>query len=244
MARTTESIRWRGGQVTRIEALTDAVFGFAITLLVVSLEVPTTFSDLMGMMRGFVGFAASFTLLILVWGYHYRLFSRYDLEDLRTIVLNSILLFVVLFYVYPLKFVWAFLLGGARNAFTHPDQVPLLMAIYGGGFVAVFLIFALLYRHAYQLRDRLKLTAAEAHDARAHVANCLVMVGVGLLSVLLALTLPGRAAAPISGFIYFLIGPLQWLVMGRMARLAPREDATTAASPVEPAAPLPPIHTS
>jgi hypothetical protein len=32
--------RWRGRDVTRIEALSDAVFGFAITLLVVSLEVP------------------------------------------------------------------------------------------------------------------------------------------------------------------------------------------------------------
>lgn len=64
-SRTTQSIRWRGGQVTRIEALTDAVFGFAITLLVVSLEVPQTFDDLMAMMRGFVAFAFSFTLLIL-----------------------------------------------------------------------------------------------------------------------------------------------------------------------------------
>ena len=247
--KATESIRWRGGQVTRIEALTDAVFGFAITLLVVSLEVPDSFGDLMAMMRGFVAFAGSFTLLVLVWTYHYRLFSRYDLEDAWTIVLNSVLLFVVLFFVYPLKFVAFVLLGGGMaSAFDSPAQVPLLMAIYGGGFVAVFLIFALLYRHAWNLRAPLGLSPAEAHHARSHVANCLVMVGVGLLSVTLALTLPVRAAAPVSGFSYFLIGPLQWLVATRMHRLAPAAEdpaaAPAAASPVEPAAPLPPIHTS
>ena len=247
MTRTTESIRWRGGQVTRIEALTDAVFGFAITLLVVSLEVPETFDELTGMMRGFIAFAGSFTLLILVWSYHYRLFSRYDLEDTYTIVLNSVLLFVVLFYVYPLKFVAFILLGGGmRGAFTSPQQVPLVMAIYSAGFVAVFLVFAALYRHAYALRDRLALSPVEAHGARAKFAECLVMVGVGTVSVLCAVLLPARAAAPVAGFIYFLIGPLQWYVGVRMNRLAPAPAAAPAlaGSPVEPAEPMPPIHTS
>lgn len=37
--------RLRGHEVSRIEALSDAVFGFAITLLVVVLEVPQTFGS-------------------------------------------------------------------------------------------------------------------------------------------------------------------------------------------------------
>src|SRR5438132_13791251 len=59
-----KKFRWRSHEVSRTEGLSDAVFGFAITLLVVSLEVPRTFGELMYAMRGFGAFAISFTLLL------------------------------------------------------------------------------------------------------------------------------------------------------------------------------------
>src|SRR5213078_4933014 len=106
-----KKFRWRSHEISRIEGLSDAVFGFAVTLLVVSLEVPNTFGALMEAMRGFGAFAVSFTLLIVVWYNQYKYFRRYALQDNYTVVLNAVLLFVVLFYVYPLKFVFSFLIS-------------------------------------------------------------------------------------------------------------------------------------
>src|SRR4029077_13766622 len=116
---SNKQFRWRGHEVSRTEGLSDAVFGLAITLLVVSLEVPRTFAELMYAMRGFGAFAISFTLLFIVWYNQYKFFRRYGLQDDVTMVLNGILLFVVLFYVYPLKFVFTLIVnlftgGGAQ----------------------------------------------------------------------------------------------------------------------------------
>src|SRR5205809_3952346 len=107
MARATSSEQYRR-EVSRFRGFSDAVFTFAITLLVVSLEVPKTFAELMAAIRGFPAFAVCFALLFQVWWRHYRFFRSYDLEDGRVNALTGALLFVVLFYVYPLKFLWPF----------------------------------------------------------------------------------------------------------------------------------------
>src|SRR5256714_15573333 len=109
-----KQFRWRSHEVSRTEGLSDAVFGFAITLLVVSLEVPKTYTELMQTVRGFGAFAISFTLLFIVWYHQYKLFRRYGLQDNATLILNGVLLFGDLFYIYPLKFVFTLVV----NMFT------------------------------------------------------------------------------------------------------------------------------
>src|SRR6476659_1055698 len=84
--------RWRSHEISRIEGLSDAVFGFAVTLLVVSLEVPRTFDELSRAMRGFGAFAISFALLVFIWVNQNKFFRRYGLQDNITILLNAILL--------------------------------------------------------------------------------------------------------------------------------------------------------
>src|SRR5579872_1575464 len=136
--------RWRGGEITRLEAFTDAVFAFAVTLLVVSLEVPRTFTELLTAMKGFVAFAICFAILVQVWYEHYIFSRRYGLQTLYTVFLNSVLIFVVLFFVYPLKFLFCLVVGGISGGLlaTHPleetiqpSQVPALMVITAWDFL-------------------------------------------------------------------------------------------------------------
>ncbi len=209
-----EGFRWRGGEITRVEGFSDAVFAFAITLLVVSLEVPRTFNELAGVMRGFLAFAVCFTLLVVIWREHYVFFRRYGLQDTTTIWLNAALLFVTLFYVYPLKFVFNLVLsgltGGAQAGTPptiEPGQVPSLFVIYGAGVIALYVLLALLYVHAYRRRGELKLTPIETFDTRAGIVRHLLAAGIGLVSVALAVTVPQRMVG-LAGLAYFLFGPV------------------------------------
>lgn len=197
---------------TRLEAFSDAVFGFALTLLVVALEVPDSFEDLTAAMRGFVAFAASFAVLYWIWYEHQRFFRRHPIADGRTILLNALLLFVVLFYVYPLKFMFTFLsalffgMGGDGMRVTLSESRT-LMVIYGLGFAAVFAIFALMYRHAWGRAEAIGLSAAQRREAGAIARAHALSMSVGLVSVGLALTLP-LPWVGLAGFLYATLGPL------------------------------------
>jgi uncharacterized membrane protein len=227
-------------EVSRIEGFSDAVFAFAVTLLVVSLEVPHTFDDLWIAMRQFFAFAICFALLFQVWWRHFNFFRRYGLEDTATIALTGILLFVVLFYVYPLKFVFKMvidqLLGFAHEPGSAPvirnSQTPLLMQIYSGGVVAVFTVFALMYWNAYRRRGELGLDARQTLDARLNIIDNAGIALIGVLSVAIATFGGPVAAAVVAGPIYFLIGPFKFALGAYSARAYKRVASTASISSV------------
>jgi uncharacterized membrane protein len=202
-----EYFRWRAGEITRLEAFCDVVFGFAITLLVVSLEVPHTYAELMADMRGFLPFAACFAQLAMIWRTHYKFSRRYGLEDPYTVFLNVVLLFLVLFYVYPLKFVFTMLFAEIMGTYASGDlgwhEASVLMRIYAIGFASVFLLFVLMYGHAYRLRRKLELNPVEVLKTRSAMQENALLGLIGIASFLVALKSPGWA-----GWIYLVIGPL------------------------------------
>jgi uncharacterized membrane protein len=207
-----KDFRWRGGEIARIEGLSDAVFAFAVTLLVVSLEVPKTFHELVLVMRGFFTFAICFALLMNVWHEQYRYFRRYNLQDTTSTFLNCVLLFLVLFYVYPLKFLFTLLVNGWARFETHermiePHQLPQLMAIFSGGYLAVSLIFVLLFSHALRKSRSLELNALEIFSTKVSIGASLLNASIALLSLLIALLVPVQFAG-LAGLIYpFVLAP-------------------------------------
>lgn len=204
--------RWRGGEVSRLEALTDAVFAFALTLLVVSLEVPATYAEMVEVIRQFPAFAVCFALLVMCWYYHYQFFRRFGLEDFLTILLNTALLFLVLFYVYPLKFVFTRLfseLMGGPGAGLGGGGGRTLMLFFAAGYTGIFLLFALLHLRAWSFRDELELDRLERYMTRASMGKHLISASIGVASFVLAWI--GGKLAPWSGLVYFAMGPAHFL---------------------------------
>ena len=232
---SSNGFRLRGTDVTRLEGFSDTVFGFAVTLLVVSLEVPTNFNDLLATMSDLVPFAICFTILCFLWYQHYLFFRRYGLHDGTMVVLNSLLLFVVLAYIYPLKFLFRSFLEPllnlpAQQAAVTIDQLPELFIIYALGWIAVYAIFAIFYLHAYRQRASLELSALEVFDTRSSIIANLAMVGIGALSILVAILHLGIFIG-LPGWVYFLIGPTQMLI-GSRSRV--RRRALVEQTPSEP----------
>lgn len=207
--------RWRGGEVSRLEGFSDAVFAFAMTLLVVSLEVPHSYEELLGTMRGFLAFGICFTFLVWIWYEHYVFFRRYGLQDGLTIVLNALLLFVVLFYVYPLKFLFTALVdlffgiapSAGKTIEIRAQFAPTLMIIYSLGYLAIFMIYLLFYVHAYRKRAALELNEIELLYTRSGIHAAFINIGIALLSILLASSVTVKSSFW-AGIIYFLSGPL------------------------------------
>jgi uncharacterized membrane protein len=217
------SFRERSHEVSRIEAFSDVVFGFSLTLLVVSLEVPHTFTELLADMRGFIPFAVCFAIFGFVWWQHHNFFRRYGLDDSITATLNFVLLFVMLFYTYPLKFLFtgmfSHLTGGeaVTGAAGKPvqwietQQSSMLMIIYGLGYATVYLVFVLLYCNALRQRRELELNRFEVFDTYSSMMESGLQSGLGALCAIVAAILPNNIAG-LAGFIFFLIAPGMTLI--------------------------------
>lgn len=202
--------RVRGKDISRVEGLSDAVFGFAITLLAISLEVPKTSGEVLHALRGAVPFAVTFLMLFSMWRTQFMFFRRYGIEDKKIVWLTGVLLFVLLVFIYPLKFITGVMYESLlarvglglpnfhRNIpFPEGDIAP-LFAAYGFGFAAVFGVFSLMYRHAYSLRELLQLDEVEVFDTIEVISATtkVSVLGMALSASYLAASLIPRYSEP------------------------------------------------
>jgi uncharacterized membrane protein len=199
----------RAHEVNRFEGFSDAVFGFALTLLVVQLEVPRTSDALGELVRGSVPFAVTFAMVCYIWWEHNLFFRRYGLQDAWTAFLNSVLLFVVLFYVYPLKFLATALLsplvGGARVVGGWDTRF--VMLTYSTGVALIFGTFVMLYSHAWRRRRALELDPSDVITLRYKRRAHLISTSLGLTSIAIAALIHERNMW-VPGVLYGLMGPL------------------------------------
>jgi uncharacterized membrane protein len=216
-SRRSDGFRERGAQVTRLEAFVDAAFAFAVTMVVISVGVvPQSVAELNDALLRAPAFAASFALIAMFWYAHNVWSRRYGLDDMVSVLLSLVLVFLVLIYVYPLKmlfggfFSWisqGFLPAGYRV--NSISDIKVMFLIYAVAWSTLGLVVVLLYRHAWRSRARLELDEHEAVQTYAIGWHWWMVPITGLISLVLTISMPDRpgpirASSP--GMVYFLMG--------------------------------------
>ncbi|MBT8281249.1 MAG: DUF1211 domain-containing protein [Muriicola sp.] len=184
----------------RVEAFSDGVFAFAATLMVVTLDMDESLQLIGAKSSNFISFGVSFFVLVILWKVHYNFFRKTSYIDNWIITFNSVLLFVVLYYVFPLKSLVNSWMG--VKSITK-DELSALFVMYGFGFAMIFLCYALMYYRAYRktrsLDKSMDLLFSAQHFS-LYVLTAFLSIILGLLKVGITFGAPG--------FLYAMLGPL------------------------------------
>ena len=186
--------------IGRIEAFSDAVFAFAATLMVVNFDMADNLAITKSNTTSFLSFFVSFFVLVAIWWVHYNFFRRTDYMDNVLIALNAVLLFVALYYVFPLKTMVQSWMGEGVKSFNDLSN---LFILYGIGFLLIFLCVSLMYFRAYKKTPK----SSENTQLFFYARHFAIFVLVAAISVLIAYSGIGLQYG-FPGFIYGLIGPL------------------------------------
>lgn len=205
--------RMRGLKMTRIEVFVDAAFAFAVTMLVISFDaIPTTHAEMMLAIKSIPAFIFSVIQLVWIWYTHNKWSRRYGLDTALTTVLSAALLSVVLIYIYPMRimaqgfFSWItdnYLI--VRFELSSWDDLADMFVFLGIGWVALCLVFVLMYWYAGSLKKELRLNDFESHETKTLGYMWMGAASVGVICIVLAMFLP-RPYVTFSGFAFSLLG--------------------------------------
>lgn len=224
--------RWRGGAVTRIENLSDIVFALAFGMLVSSASRPQTFNELSQHLLTIIPVTAGFFMLVAIWNAHFTYFRRYGVGDSYVIFLNCILLLLVLFVAYPLRFIFdslfGFLVGLSGDwswltaAGIDYRNAAIIMGYFTLGYALIYLVISLMYSHAVTKADILGLTPTELAVTRQSIWLFRGHVALAAATGIVAVFTPVGAFA---GALLGLMGVIV-VVVSRVIKVPPPQPAT------------------
>ena len=185
---------------SRVAALSDGIFAFASTLMVVDIGTTVDIKNIESQIPLFISFGVAFFVMMMLWKVHYNFFQRTKYVDNWIITANTLLLFTILFYLFPLK---TLINSITQQLGMNANDLAQLFILYGVGFVLVFTSYSFLYWRASK-KDTLNSNLLELKFYHRHF---LIFVIIGIVSVILSIFQTGiRFGLP--GFVYALLGPL------------------------------------
>ena len=130
-------------ETARIESLSDCIFSFAATLLVIELKPPPEhmpfWQGIATLWPGYVSFVLSFFFIGIMWINHHRLFVHIQKADDLMMAVNLVVLLGVVFVPYPTMLM--------ATSITSGDQVYArnVAILYNACYLGIALLFNLLW---------------------------------------------------------------------------------------------------
>jgi uncharacterized membrane protein len=193
----------------RVESFSDGVFAFAITLLVLGIQIPDlkTGRDqelreaLIRSLPQLVPYVTSFGTIGIIWLNHHAMFHGVERVEHTTLTLNLFLLLVVAFIPYP------------TAVLSRCGALPTSAFLYGAVLTLLGITYSLLGWHI--VRKGLTSCLADKADARRKIRRNLIGPVVYSAATLIALRSP-RASV----LIYFLLAAFYYIPIRQPVRVS------------------------
>jgi uncharacterized membrane protein len=205
MKSSEEVVRAERFSKNRLENLSDGVFGFAMTLLVIDLAIPNIKSisnnaqlwqTLVSEQRAFISFIVAFFVLASMWSLHVRQFEYLEKIDRRFVFINNLRLFLVVLI--------AFSAGVAGNY----QNIELARMILPFNFFLLALVSTWQWYYAAQTKPPL-INYVSKKEKQLH------LIRAGWFVLFAGLTVVGAYFVGEFAFAVFLLMPLVIRVTGR-----------------------------
>ena len=198
-------------RTARLEAFSDGIFAFAITLLVLDLAVPVTRTseqhllDALGdQWPGYLGYVVSFSTVGALWLGHNAITDYLDRADTTLLRLNLLLLLLVTFLPFPTRLVSEYVHVTTARA----ERVA--VTFYGLTLLIAAALLSLLWRYALRAR----LVRPDAGDEEITLLTHRLTPGLAAYALLIIVGL----FRPVAAVIGYLVIALFFLIPVRIRR--------------------------
>ncbi|MEN3369565.1 MAG: potassium channel family protein [Verrucomicrobiota bacterium] len=202
--RTADIIRPASGErfTHRLEAFSDLVFGFSLSLLAIRLDVPTSESEIFNATR-WATFIITFGMICAIWLAHYRIFRHRFVAGVFEVIVNFVFLLGIAVLPYAVQTFLRF--QGSRES----------LLLYLGDFILVFAALATLRLSA--LRQR-----RDDEDAKARLREWRGTVRQYVITAMMLVLLVGIRMRAIETDKLFSLLPAAIVAIALIMRLAVR----------------------